>query len=52
MTTCLLLLAQPREQNRGTPQDDEKASATAYLSRYDLSGMVPVRFELKPKPSG
>ena len=23
--------------------------ATADLTRYDLSGMVPVRFELKPK---
>jgi predicted DNA binding CopG/RHH family protein len=27
----------------------EKFVATANLTRYDLSGMVPVRFEFKPK---
>jgi predicted DNA binding CopG/RHH family protein len=27
----------------------EKFGATADLTRYDLSGMVPVRFEFKPK---
>jgi hypothetical protein len=27
----------------------EKFVATADLTRYDLSGMVPVRFEFKPK---
>lgn len=27
----------------------ERFVATADLTRYDLSGMVPVRFEMKPK---
>jgi predicted DNA binding CopG/RHH family protein len=32
-----------------TDEDAERFVATADLSEYDLSGMVPVRFEFKPK---
>ena len=32
-----------------TDEDAEHFVATANLSEYDLSGMVPVRFEFKPK---
>jgi len=32
-----------------TDEEAEDFVATADLSKYDLSGMVPVRFEFKPK---
>lgn len=42
----------PRLKKLPVLKSDEAAErfvATADLSRYDLSGMVPVRFEFKPK---
>jgi predicted DNA binding CopG/RHH family protein len=42
----------PKLKKLPTLKSDEAAErfvATADLSQYDLSGMVPVRFEFKPK---
>jgi predicted DNA binding CopG/RHH family protein len=32
-----------------TDEEAERFVATADLSEYDLSGMIPIRFEFKPK---